>query len=95
MTSISYLIQKILVQHVDRETGIPEVILIGYVNSNVAEEHLARYLIAQIFSRGIILDIASGSGYGSSILARAEKSAYVISIALGYIYSSYRWGRSS
>lgn len=84
MTSISYLIQKILMQHVDRETNIPEVILIGYVDNNVVEEHLARYLIAQRFSRGIVLDIASGTGYGSSILARAEKSIYVISVDINY-----------
>jgi SAM-dependent methyltransferase len=74
------LVKRILIKHVNRETGVPEAILIGWTDIEAIEEHLARYLIAQRVARGRVLDVASGSGYGSSILRRGRSTSYVVSV---------------
>jgi 2-polyprenyl-3-methyl-5-hydroxy-6-metoxy-1,4-benzoquinol methylase len=55
----------------DGERMIPEF----HKNSLMYAEHLTRYLVAQDLVRGKrVLDIASGSGYGSQLLSRTAAS---------------------
>lgn len=82
--SLTSLIMKIIANHTNRETGIPEVIVIGWTDTHVAEEHLARYLVAQKIAYGRVLDVASGSGYGSHILSRGRLVEYVISVDIDF-----------
>jgi 2-polyprenyl-3-methyl-5-hydroxy-6-metoxy-1,4-benzoquinol methylase len=72
------LIRRMLLNSIDPKTGIEEFILIGYSPSRVISTHLSRYLLASKFIGGIVLDVASGTCYGSSILRR--KSSLVISV---------------
>lgn len=73
---------------VDPITGFPKHILLGYSDVSAQSEHLARYLFARSYAKGLILDVAAGSGYGSSILAKSE-SNYVVSADLDTITLSY------
>lgn len=84
------LISKIVthLRGVDPITGFPEHILLGYSDVFAQSEHLARYLFATSYAKGLILDVAAGSGYGSSILAKSE-SNYVVSSDLDTIALSY------
>lgn len=47
----------------------------------VEVEHLHRYFVARYWARGLdVLDIASGEGYGSALLAQTARSAVGIEI---------------
>jgi len=80
MTKLTELIHKILTEHTDPLTKSPELILFGYCSNATASEHLSRYLLASKFAYGVVLDIASGTCYGSSILKRAHDVNVVISV---------------
>jgi len=60
----------------------------------VAYEHLHRYLFAQEFCRGLdVLDIASGEGYGSALLAQSARSVVGVDIseeAVGHCKRKYQ-----
>lgn len=73
---------------VDPVTGFPNHILLGYSDVSAQSEHIARYLFARGHVKGQILDMAAGSGYGSSILAESQ-SNYVVSADLNPIALSY------
>ena len=58
-----------------------ERIVPGKVNADLLNEHLCRYRFAQLLVKGkVVLDIGSGVGYGSKILA--EKASSVVAIDL-------------
>lgn len=80
MVSLSNLTQKILVKHIDPSTKYPEIILLGYYNNKVAGEHISRYTLSSKHARGVVLDCAAGSCYGSSILRRGNAVNRVISV---------------
>ncbi|HSX07920.1 MAG TPA: class I SAM-dependent methyltransferase [Candidatus Saccharimonadales bacterium] len=49
-------------------------------------EHLTRYMCAQELVRGkVVLDIASGSGYGSQLLAKTAKKVYGVDVDKGAV----------
>ncbi len=79
MISLSNLTQKILVKHIDPNTKFPEIILLGYYNNEVVSEHISRYTLSSKHARGVVLDCAAGSCYGSSILRRGNAVNWVIS----------------
>lgn len=64
------------------------------VHGNIELEHIHRYLLAQEIAQGkIVLDIASGEGYGSALLA--EKATKVIGVdispdAIKYAQNRYK-----
>ncbi|MEM3464922.1 MAG: class I SAM-dependent methyltransferase [Nitrososphaerota archaeon] len=72
--------QKILARHTDRSNQCPEVILLGYCDNEVASEHLSRYIFASGLARVVVLDCASGSCYGSSMLRRSKSVEFVVSV---------------
>ena len=80
MTKLIDLIHKILIKHIDPLTKSPELILLGYYSNETASEHLSRYLLASKFVHGVVLDVASGTCYGSSILRRQANVSIVISV---------------
>jgi ubiquinone/menaquinone biosynthesis C-methylase UbiE len=80
MTKLIDLIHKILIKHIDPLTKIPEFILLGYCSNETASEHLSRYLLASKFAQGIVLDVTSGTCYGSSILRRQASVNMVVSV---------------
>jgi SAM-dependent methyltransferase len=80
MTELIDLIHKILTKHTDPLTKSPELILLGYCSNETASEHLSRYLLASKFAHGVVLDVASGTCYGSSILKRADDVNIVVSV---------------
>jgi SAM-dependent methyltransferase len=80
MMKLTDLIQRILIKHIDPLTKSPELILLGYCSNETASEHLSRYLLASKFSRGVVLDVASGTCYGSSILKRVDNVEIVVSV---------------
>lgn len=43
------------------------------ITNGMLLEHLARYYFALYYARGRVLDIACGTGYGSKIMAKANK----------------------
>jgi 2-polyprenyl-3-methyl-5-hydroxy-6-metoxy-1,4-benzoquinol methylase len=52
------------------------------VSGNIALEHLHRYLIARELAKGkIVLDIASGEGYGTAILAQVARRVIGVDIS--------------
>ncbi len=58
-----------------------ERIIPGKVNADLLNEHICRYRFAQLLVKGkVVLDIGSGVGYGSKILA--EKASSVVAIDL-------------
>ena len=58
------------------ERFIPEV------RGNIALEHLHRYLMARELAKGkIVLDVASGEGYGTSMLAQVARRAIGVDIS--------------
>jgi SAM-dependent methyltransferase len=57
-----------------------ELILLGYCSNEAASEHLSRYLLASRFAYGVVLDVASGTCYGSSILKRTGSVKMVVSV---------------
>jgi len=80
MTKLTELIHKILTKHTDPLTKSPELTLLGYCSNETDSEHLSRYLLASKFAYGLVLEIASGACYGSSILKRADDVNIVISV---------------
>jgi len=78
---LSKLRSKINLNHTDQKTGVYEVILLGYCSNEVASTHISRYILATKLINGIVLDCASGSCYGSSILRR--KASFVVSADIG------------
>jgi len=80
MIKLTDLIQRILVKHIDPYTKTPELILLGYCSNETASEHISRYYLASKFAHGVVLDVASGTCYGSSILKRARGVKMVISV---------------
>ena len=80
MEKLSNLIHRILIKHIDPLTKSPELILLGYCSNETASEHLSRYLLASKFAHGLVLDVASGTCYGSSILKRTDDVKMVVGI---------------
>ena len=80
MEKVTNLIRRILIRHTDPITKSPELILLGYCSSETASEHLSRYLLASKFAHGLVLDVVSGTCYGSSILKRACDAKMVVSL---------------
>src|SRR3569832_840889 len=57
------------------ERFVPEL------QGNIAEEHLHRYALAGVLTKGMrVLDVASGEGYGSALLARSAASVLGVEI---------------
>ena len=77
MVSLVELTHRILTKHMDERTGFLEVALIGYCANIAAGEHLSRYLHASKHVSGLVLDCASASCYGSSIIRRNGGSMVV------------------
>ena len=80
MSEFIDLIHRILIKHVDPLTKSPELILLGYCSNEAASEHLSRYLFASKFVHGVVLDVASGTCYGSNILRRQASVSMVVSV---------------
>jgi SAM-dependent methyltransferase len=63
-------------------------------SGQVEIEHLHRYFFARSLCRGLdVLDVASGEGYGSALLAQVAKSVVGVEIAVetvGYAQAAYR-----
>jgi len=76
---------------IDPYTGMPENIVLGFSGVSAESEHLSRYLFASENVRGLILDIASGTCYGSSILAH-DKSNYVVATDINK--NALTWGKT-
>jgi len=83
------LINRILIKHTDPLTKSPELILLGHCSNETASEHLSRYLLASKFAHGLVLDVASGTCYGSSILKRADNVKMVVSVDIDYDVLKY------
>ena len=79
-SELTDLIQRILIKHTDPYTGAPELILLGYCNNETVSDHISRYYLASKLARGVVLDVASGTCYGSSILKRAGGVKMVVSV---------------
>lgn len=59
-----------------------ERLVTGLNNKFGTFEHLHRYALARIVSQGkVILDIASGEGYGTNLIAQTAKFAYGVDIS--------------
>jgi len=71
------LAKKILEEHTNPSTGSAEIILLGFADNHVQSEHLGRYLFASTHVKGVVLDVASGSCYGASILGRR---GYIVAV---------------
>jgi SAM-dependent methyltransferase len=80
MIKLTDLVKKILTKHVDPNTRAPELILLGHCSNEAASEHIIRYIFASKFAHGIVLDIASSTCYGSSILKRNDAVKMVVSV---------------
>jgi len=76
---------------IDPDTGMPKNIVLGYSEVSAQSEHLSRYLFASEKMKGFILDIASGTCYGSSILAHNELN-YVIAADINM--DVLTWGKT-
>ena len=85
-TSLVKIVSQL--KKVDKITGFPENILLGYSDTSSASEHLARYLFCRNYVKGLILDVAAGSCYGSSVLASNE-SNYVVSVDMNFVALLY------
>jgi len=89
MEKLTDLINKILTKHTDPLTKSPELILLGHCSNETASEHISRYLLASKFAQGVVLDVASGTCYGSSILKRAGNVKMVVSVDIDYDVLKY------
>ena len=85
------LIKRILIKHVNPYTKTPELILLGYCSNETASEHISRYYSASKLAYGVVLDVASGTCYGSSILKRAGGVKMVVSVDIDR--DALRYGR--
>ena len=73
-----------------------ERVVPGQVEPDLMNEHLARYRFAEQFAPGkIVLDIASGAGYGSSILGQQAKRVFGIDIDQEAVQESRRTYRDA
>ena len=79
MTKLKDLIHRILTRHTDPYIEAPELILLGYCSNEIASEHISRYYLASNFAHGVVLDVASGTCYGSSILRRTSGVKIIVS----------------
>lgn len=62
---------------------------------NIELEHLHRYLCAaELSAQKDVLDIASGEGYGSSILARVARSVIGVDISASFEFGVGGFGGS-
>jgi len=80
MVKLVDLTQRILMKHIDPDTGFAEVFLLGYCTDDEAGEHISRYILASKLAHGFVLDCAAGSCYGSSILRRSNAVKSIISV---------------
>jgi len=80
MSKLTNLIQRILIKHTDPRTGAFELILLGYCDNKIASKHISRYYLASKLAHGVVLDVASGTCYGSSILRRVSDVKIVVSV---------------
>lgn len=73
----------------DYERMVPEF----HKNKLIYAEHVTRYLAAQSITKGkIVLDIASGSGYGTKLLSESAQFVYGVDInetAINYSKKNY------
>jgi len=81
------LVRKLILKHTDFSTKAPELIILGWCDNEVASEHISRYIFASKFAHGVVLDVASGTCYGSSILNRnnAVKATISVDISEGVL----------
>lgn len=59
----------------------------GNVSKASLREHMVRYVVASRYAKGIVLDAACGSGYGSNILAKVCDGVIALELndhAIGY-----------
>jgi len=67
--------------------------LVGSVRGQVEAEHIHRYFLARTLCRGLdVLDIASGEGYGSALIAQTARSVVGVEldpIAVAHAQRSY------
>jgi len=82
MTRLIDLTCKILMKHTDPDTRASELIVLGWCDNEAASEHISRYVFASKLVRGVVLDVASGTCYGSSILRRSGQVKSVVSVDL-------------
>ncbi|MEM1510021.1 MAG: class I SAM-dependent methyltransferase [Ignisphaera sp.] len=91
MDSSLGLIRKILSKHTDPSTKAPELIALEWRDNEMASEHLSRHVFVSKFAKGIVLDLASGTCCGSSILRRGGTVKALTSV---YIESNiFQYGR--
>ena len=65
--------------------------LVPSVQGAIAFEHLHRYALARELTRGkVVLDIASGEGYGSNLLAQTAAKVYGVDIAADAVANARR-----
>jgi 2-polyprenyl-3-methyl-5-hydroxy-6-metoxy-1,4-benzoquinol methylase len=57
-------------------------------------EHLARYYFAVEYAKGRVLDIACGTGYGTKIIAKAQKSVLEEVVAVDHDEETLKYARS-
>ncbi|WP_044022141.1 class I SAM-dependent methyltransferase [Bacillus sp. SG-1] len=57
-------------------------------------EHLARYYFSVEYANGRVLDIASGTGYGTKIIAKAQKSVLKEIVAVDNDEETLRYARA-
>lgn len=71
--------------------------LVTSVHTETMVEHLQRYYFAQMYCNDkVVLDIASGEGYGSSILARVSKLVIGVDIdSLSVDHASSKYGNKT
>lgn len=86
---LSDLARKIITRHIDFSTRFPEATLLGYCSNEIAGESLSRYIFASKLVRGMILNCASGSCYGSSILRRNDAAKLVLSVDIDRDFLAY------
>lgn len=77
----------------DYERMVPEF----HNNSIIYGEHLVRYLSAKhLVKDKIVLDIASGSGYGTASLAETAKKVFGVDVSSeAIVYANDRYGRKN
>ncbi|MFC7552845.1 class I SAM-dependent methyltransferase [Pseudoroseomonas wenyumeiae] len=69
----------------------------GAIQGQIEIEHLHRYFLAREASRGLdVLDIASGEGYGSALLAQVARSVIGVDVAEGAVdYAQQNYKRDN
>ncbi|OYT55361.1 MAG: hypothetical protein B6U76_06240 [Desulfurococcales archaeon ex4484_217_2] len=54
--------------------------MLGYCDVNTTSEHISRYYLVYKYAHGVVLDVASGTCYGPSMLKRSNGVKFVISV---------------